>query len=349
MELQSLLKQADLFPSTIQGQVRLSAEANRLWERRRASHELTATETFRLNRLTFETLFPDSVYRLYGTSWRLVLMVYGLLGLLVAGAVWWLVRDTPAQHPWTKGGANVTEGISSIVAVPAPPFPWQKILTAPSLWGACGAQFLTNVGWVFVVTSLPRYLETVHQTPLVELGWMASAPMAAGVIGMILGGRWTDWATQKYGLKWGRRLPMVSTKLLGAAGYLACAVLPMFYPPASAPVWMPWVYVGCICLVTISTDLGVAATWAFNQDVGGRYTASILGWSNMWGNLGAAVAPPLYALILWTPEGLPALWQWNTVFYGLAGVLVVSGLCGFLVDASKPIMQDDVPAPQLTA
>lgn len=292
---------------------------------------------FESNWRALQVAMPKSIRRIDSFGWRPVLIVYGLIGIVVAGLVWIVVRDSPSRHPWCK------EATVQATATPAAVrFPLRTILTDLSLWGSSLSQFFTNVGWIFVITSLPRYLETVHHVSLIEMGWLSSAPMLLGVVGMFLGGRWTDWATRRYGPLWGRRLPIVSTKVISGCGYLACAILPTIVPPETAPSWMPWVYVGCVCVVTLTTDLGVSAVWAYCQDVGGRYTGSILGWGNMWGNLGAAVAPVIYGYLLTMPDGgIPDLAHWNLLFVFLAFSMWLSCACGFLIDATRPLDRDE--------
>ncbi len=42
-----------------------------------------------------------------------------------------------------------------------------------------------------------------------------------------------------------------------------------------------------LALVGLATDLSISAMWAFGQDVGGKHVGAVVGWANMWGNLGA--------------------------------------------------------------
>jgi nitrate/nitrite transporter NarK len=202
------------------------------------------------------------------------------------------------------------------------------------MWGNCLLQFTTNIGWLFLVRTMPRYLEEVHQVPLVMRGVMTSVPIWAGVFGVFFGGRLADTLVKRIGLKWGRRLPVVLTRFTGALGYAICIALSFLVPKEQAPSWMPWVYVASLSLIAISTDIAVPSVWAFAQDVGGKYTASILGWGNMWGNLGAAVATPFYAAMLGKSAGL---YEWNVLFASLGGIFMLGALGALVMDASRPM------------
>jgi nitrate/nitrite transporter NarK len=137
-------------------------------------------------------------------------------------------------------------------------------------------------------------------------------------------------------------LPIVVTRLTGALGYAICIALSFLVPKEQEPTWMPWVYVAALSLVAISTDIGVPSVWAFAQDVGGKYTASILGWGNMWGNLGAAVATPYYAAMLGKSPGLA---EWNILFASLGGIFMLGALGAAVMDPTKPLtIVRDAPA-----
>ena len=195
-------------------------------------------------------------------------------------------------------------------------------------------QFLTNVGWLFVVTWLPRYLEDVHSVSLVTKGVMTAFPSGIGIVGLLLGGRATDWAVRRFGLKRGRQIPLAASRFTAAGGYAMCLILSLVFTPNPENWWLPWLYIVGLCIASMSTDYGSPAIWSYAQDVGGRYTASILGWGNMWGNLGAAVAPLIYNRVLGEN---PTLQDWNTVFAVCCGVFVVAGFCAMLLDSTKPL------------
>src|SRR5690606_20440504 len=116
-------------------------------------------------------------------------------------------------------------------------------------------QFTTNIGWVFLVTWLPEYLEKRHRVPVEERALMTSIPVVVGFIGMLWGGRITDVMRRRLGLRWGRAVPMGASRLVAMLAYLVC----LFDPS-------PWMAVACLSLGAFGTDLGVGATWAYCQD-----------------------------------------------------------------------------------
>lgn len=339
--LSRALDEPQLYDDQRMQNIKLPTEATLLLEDQKDGRSLSGPETQRLNRFILEGVFPTQVQKLYGRGWRPILVLYGLAGIPVSLLFWLLFRDHPDQHHWAnetersliRDGAPRKPAISgkSIGAAPV-----GQMLRSANLWHCSVMQFGTNIGWLFIMTHLPRYLLDVHQVPLLERGFMTMIPTLIGIGGMALGGWLCDALSHRYGRKWGRRLPILATRITGVSAYLLCIGLSLLAP--DHPLNTPWVFVGLFTLVALSTDAGAPATWAFAQDVGGRHVGSVLGWGNMWGNIGAAVAPPLYGLALGEK---PELKHWMLTFLICGGAFGLSTLSAFLIDATKPVVHDD--------
>ena len=85
-------------------------------------------------------------------------------------------------------------------------------------------------------------------------------------------------------------------------------------------------------VVAFTTDFGAPAMWAYSQDVGGRNTAAILGWSNMWGNIGAAMSDPVLNYFLGSKGD-----KWDVAFAVCAVAFVLAGVAGLFIDSTKKI------------
>lgn len=289
-----------------------------------AGETLSEEENQRLNRLLLEKIFPDALGNIYVAGWRPVMISYGLLGLLVAGLLWFVLRNRPEEHPRCNAAEQNLIAASRPAGAPSPHgktggVPWRPLLTSGSMWMNCISQVGTNIGWIFILTWFPRYLKDVHQVGILDRGVMTSVPMMVGWAGMLLGGRLTDFLVRKVGLKWGRRLPWGGSRVLGITAFVVSPLLDS-----------PWAVTAAMAVAAFSTDLGSPSVWAFCQDVGGRYVGSVLGWGNMWGNLGATVGPILLAWVI-------ADYGYTTMFHVCAAAFVLSGVCGLGIDATKPI------------
>lgn len=281
----------------------------------------TSIESQRLNRLVVERTVGPGIRKFHGKGWRPALLSYGLLGVVVGVVVWLVVRDSPRQHPWVSAADAelIADGIAPKPPVRSFAVPWRALVTSRNQSLYCGMSFFSNYGWVFLITLLPRFLDNRYKVPLDQRGLMTTVPLFLAAFGMIAGGVVTDWLTKRYGKWWGRALPMGGMKL-------PCAALMAVSP------WLPeaWMFVAALALVAVCQDFGVPAVWAFAQDTGGEQVGPVLGWGNMWGNLGAGVAPLVMGVIA-------AQAGWTYALLTGASAFAVSAVCGLMADAALPL------------
>ncbi|HVX61691.1 MAG TPA: MFS transporter [Pirellulales bacterium] len=273
-------------------------------------------------------------------GWRAVMLAYGAVGVVVAGAFAHFFRNRPDQHPHcnraeqaliSMGRPPAAASDGSHGADAGTPLVARRVVSSVSMWLMCVSQFTTNIGWVFLITWLTRYLKDEKHVSDQLGGAMATVVLSVGMAGMLLGGRITDWASRRWGIRWGRIVPLVASRFVAAAAFCLLPALDS-----------PWAATAMFALVAFATDLGVAGTWAYMQDVGGKYVGAILGWGNMWGNLGAAVSPPLLRwLSLKHGSDLTESWNWNIAFGVCAASFVISGLTALGIDATERIAPDD--------
>ncbi len=342
----TLLETEALFDPGVHEEVSLPREGSALRDRVTSAEDeegkkLTPSERRRFHRLLLEVTFPQHIRKIYVDGWRPVMYIYGIVGFLVAGLYWLVVRNHPSEHPRCQPaeleliaeGRNESPSDSHVAQGGAP---LMALIRSFSMWCDCFMQTGTNIAWVFLVTWLPRYLREVHDVPIEWRGLLAGVPLAAGVIGMLLGGKATDLLTARIGLKWGRRWPLFATKISGAAAYGCCLLFSTL--PTTSPLNSAAAFTVCFCVVSFSVDFGNPANWAFKQDVGGRYVGSVLGWGNMWGNLGAAISPLIYNFVLGEH---PDLADWNNMMLVCLLAFVVAGICALGIDATQPIVTDE--------
>jgi nitrate/nitrite transporter NarK len=255
------------------------------------------------------------------------LVSYFLVGIVIAVIYGWVVRDKPEQH----AGVNEAE-LELIGRQPDPNRPTVReffgtllgCTRSGSLWLNSFSQFGTNVGWTFLITWLPSYLADSQGVAAVAGATMVTLVLAVGMPGQLIGGVLGDAAVANFGLRWGRVLvPAVALAIAGFA-YMACLGL--------ASVWL---IVACCAVVSLMTDIANPSTWAFMQDVGGRNTAAVFGWANMWGNFGAAFSAAL----------VPRLMTWGEtsghgqdfVFIVCGGSFFVASILTLGMNATRPI------------
>jgi sugar phosphate permease len=266
-------------------------------------------------------------------SWRPVMLVYGLLGIGLAAAFWWMYRDTPQQHPRVNQIeveviAHGDPHPQQYDALPAT-VPWVGVLSNVSLWLCALVQFGINFGWVFLVTYLNRYLADVHELPLETRGTIGTLVIAISLPALIVGGWWTDRMARAFGPRWGRALPLALSRFVAGGAFIAVLGCDN-----------PGVIVLLLGAVAFFSDLGVPAIWAFNMDVGGRHVGLILGWGNMWGNLGAFLSPIALNEVVayFLAAGHSVEYAWDAVFLICGVVFFLVGVASLGVDATKRVV-----------
>lgn len=266
-------------------------------------------------------------------SWRPVLWIYGAIGLALALATLIVFRDDPATHPW----ANEAE--RELIRRDAPPVkalrrksPWLALVRHRGLWFLNLGTIGMNIGWAFLITWLPTYLQEVRGLDPITASRYVSIALACSLGGVLFGGWWCDVLTRRFGRTWGRRLPFLTGSSVAIAAYLLCPLL-------GTPIA---VAVAC-GIVAFATDSMVPAVWALAQDIGGTHVASTLAWSNMWGNFGASAIAKLIPFILATSLHFT---DWREIFWLCAGGFALLGVAAMLVDSAKPLTDSHPAAPR---
>jgi MFS family permease len=266
-------------------------------------------------------------------NWRIVLCLYGSLGIVWAALFLWLYRDRPREHPWVSAAeAELIEGAAaepkSTARSVGPPI--GAMLTTPGVWLLCAISFCVNIGWVFLVSWLPQYLIETHGAYVTEhignrevvASWMTALTGLGGMLGSVMGGAATDNFVRRFGPVWGRRLPGVIGGFVVTGLYVAAPLLPNV-----------WLFVAAMIVISMTIDFGLGSIWASYQDIGGRHVASVLGFGNMCGNLAAAGFG-------WFIGRLADADQWNTVFMISAVAMSICASAWLVFDPTRQVVRE---------
>jgi sugar phosphate permease len=258
-------------------------------------------------------------------SWRASLIILGIVGGLVAMIYWRVVRDLPPQPvESTLRVGTILDSNTRSTKLTEMPALLLTFCCSRSLSLAAFVQFSVNIGWAFLATWLPTYLTKVKSVDPKTSATMVMIILACGIPAQFFGGYLSDKSVKRLGLRWGRVFPVACATAIAAIAYWSCMFLDHV-----------WAIVICCGVVSAMTDIANPSFWAFTQDVGGKNTATILGWCNMWGNFGAT-------LIAVCAPYLMELGQKHQ--YGMAPVFLVCGaaylactIAALGMNATKPI------------
>jgi len=286
------------------------------------------------------------------SGWRITLVLYGLFGFVVAVILWAVARtnenaassivqvklilnsdeppgssrrsDLLSRGVRLASSREETEVASSGASPEARRLPVVKLRTgdlvrSTNLWACSLVLFCTNLGWAFLLTKLPVYLTEVYQVPLAERGLPAALPAWLSCLGMLGGGVLTDAMLKRFGVRRSRSWPIAAMMALGAVAFLIAPTMPSY-----------WGFVIVLSVMAVGVDLANPSIWSFAQDVGGSNAATVLGWCNMWGNLGAACSPVVWGL---AKQHL----GWDAAFFGAAAAFAVAAMAALAMNAAVPV------------
>jgi len=250
-------------------------------------------------------------------DWRWAGWIYGTAGIFFALFFWKVFRERPQEHP------SVNDAERRLLEAGRPPeapsterkayvFPWRLALTHRSLWMNSGAQFFTNLGWAFLAVSLSKYLIEVKGVEKKLAETINTLALSIGILGLIVGGYFTDACLRKWGVRLGRILPLAGSRFVAAAFFVIALAFDN-----------PWALMAAFGMAAFATDFGLPALWAGLQEMCGKHTPPLFGWANMWGNLGAAIGIWVLPFVI---RSLDTNGDWSEGLIFCAGAFVLSGL-----------------------
>src|ERR1700751_5657730 len=154
---------------------------------------------------------------------------------------------------------------------------------------------------------------------------LASLPLFAGVIGDTVGGLATDWLLRRTG---NAKLARRAVAITGLLGCCVCIVPASLVTDAYTAVY----------LLTASgffLECTIGPAWAVPMDTGGKYSGTVSGMMNMAGNIGGALSPLVFGILV-APR------SWQAPFIVAACLLVVgAAIWAFWIDPTKAILKSE--------
>lgn len=250
-------------------------------------------------------------------DWRWAGWIYGAAGVVFALFFWRVFREHPKDHPSVNPAELALLNAGRPVEKDAEGnkiyvFPWRIALTHRSLWMNSGAQFFTNLGWAFLAVSLSKYLIEVKGVEKSLAETINTLALSIGILGLIVGGFFTDACLRKWGVRLGRIIPLAGSRFLAAIFFVIAMTLDN-----------PWALMAAFGMAAFSTDFGLPALWAGLQEMCGKHTPPLFGWANMWGNMGAAIGIWVLPVVI---KSLDRNGDWSEGLIFCAVAFVLSGL-----------------------
>jgi MFS family permease len=259
-------------------------------------------------------------------SWRVVVLMAALPGVVYAIGFYAWFRDRPAEHAGVnEAERHLIQGDMADTAqpsMPAQPTPWRTILTSPTMLLLCSQQFFRAMAAAFSGTLLPVFLQKQFEVSVPASGRLISLVMAASVIGASAGGAFADFIFRRTGsLKHSRRGVAIGS-LFSCAGLLVLAYLVNGFAITFA----------LIVASTFCFGFCGPIAYTITIDLGGRHVATVFSTMNMAGNIGA-FGFPLVAGELAESVG------WQSVLLLVAGLNFAALVCWIFLHVEQPIVE----------
>ena len=251
---------------------------------------------------------PVAIFAIKHLGWRM-----GFVALAMLGVVWIAVflpwfRNDPAEHKSVnKAELALLEGGRELV-LHDHGVPWYRLLLQKDIFFLGLQYFGFSYTWYFYVTWLPTWLHDARGLSMLEVGFYATWPLAAGGIGSIVSGF----------------LPLsIPRKWVAFCGFLATAFLITAIPSMSGLA----AQMAVMALASFCSDLTMPISWNTCVEIGKQYTATVSSTMNMLGNLAGFVAPTVFGLILQYTNS-----NYSIVMYTMAVASVISGVCWLFLE-----------------
>lgn len=258
--------------------------------------------------------------------WRAVFVIFGMVGFVWAAAWHRWFRDDPAAHPSVNAAelARIEAGRRVEFAHPLRLADVGRLARNRNIAGLCLSYFAQSYGFYFYITWLPTYLEKVRGFTSVKLGLLAGLPLILSMAADLGGGLATDYASRRFGLRWGRAGVGVVSCLGAGVAMLAGAGVQDGVRAAIL-----------IAIAAASSNLMLGASWGCCIDIGGSRTGLIGGVMNTAGQIGGILSPVILALIV------RRFASWAAPLY-LTGFIYCLGAAAWcMVDAGRPLWPEE--------
>ena len=252
-------------------------------------------------------------------GWRAAFYAFGVLGVVWAIAWFTYYRDTPEEHHRVNQ-AERERIAGGVTRKSAGKVPWRQIFSHGNLWVLAVMYFFYNYNLNVYQDWFPTYLQQSRRMTIAQMGFYASLPLLAGVVGDLAGGWFSDLVLRRTGnVNLARRWVAIAGFLLSAA--------------ATVPAVLtrdPHVSVAWYCVAFFGLEWTVGISWAVPLDIGGDFAGSVSAVMNMLGNIGGAVAA---TVVTYTA----AHYGWNVPFLVTASLCVIAAVLWLKIDATRRV------------
>ena len=249
-------------------------------------------------------------------GWRAAFFVFGLVGVIWS-IVWFsYYRNTPEEHT----GVNQAErDLIGSGRKRSDHIPWRMILSHGNLWILAVMYFCYNFNLNVYQDWFPTYLHDSRGMTLAKMGFYASLPLFAGVLGDLAGGTFSDMVLKRTGNV------NLARRWVAIAGFLVSAA-------ATIPAVLahdPKVSVAFYCVAFFASN-GPSAFPGLSHSISAAILPAPSAVMNTLGNIGGALS----AIVVTTAV---SYFDWKAPFMITSAMCIIAAILYLKIDAGKRI------------
>jgi MFS family permease len=255
--------------------------------------------------------------------WRLVFVLFGLIGFVWAVAWFRWFRDEPAEHPavsWSERkyieSGRLADRPHDLDAASL-----KQIVGNRNVVALCLMYFTQAYGFYFNITWLPTYLKEARGFSGTTLGFLAGLPLVLSALADLAGGLATDRLVRARGLRVGRCV--IGGASLVVAGLFLIAGSFTEHDLLAAVL---------IAVAGAADSFLLGAAWGVCLDIAGPHAGLVTGAMNTAGQIGAFLSPIILPYFLETGAE-----DWATPLSIAGGLYLVGAACWLFIDPGRPI------------
>jgi ACS family glucarate transporter-like MFS transporter len=254
-------------------------------------------------------------------TWRWAFSVFAALGL-----VWTLFfliyyKNNPRDHPGVNRAELAVIGDTPVATGAKMKVPWGNLVGSRTVWLIWAQWYLVSYPFYFFLTWWPTYLMEGRHLTRDEASRWAIFPLLFAAAGSFSVGMLTGPLARRLGSYRNAR------RLIGAVSMLSAGLLVIVHMKTEA-ILPAVLLMGCVAFFT---DLTVPTAWSTCMDVGGKFTGTLSGSMNMFGNLGSMTAPIAMGYMVRSTG------NWNYAIYSMVAAYLLAAVCWPLMDPETPL------------
>lgn len=265
--------------------------------------------------------------------WDDIFYISGCFGVVWAVAWFWLMYDSPSQHPRISSEEReyLGKALAGVVADRKLSTPWRKLLTSGQVWLNILANFAFM--WIFLLAQVyfPMYFRVVFHMEFSQTALIAGLPHVVRLVTSLLSSLLCDYLLKKR---------KISRNVVRKVSTAICTLLAGIFLLSLS-------YTGCnenlaiffVLLIVACTGLPNSGFYATIIDIAPNFCAIIYGLSMIAGTLAGIV---LTSYVGWMTEVGHSIGHWQKIFQVVASIGIVTGLV-YLIFARSEVLEWNNP------